>query len=127
MAGPVSRLTSSTSCWPARPKLRSTTAKRSSTRVSIGWSRRVGYWVHPVLRLVGPLPATAWLASSCTARRCRCWIGSISVSRPANSWRCWARVKAIVTVDRPYPRHRDDPVLQTLRREILELMGFGGA
>lgn len=29
--------------------------------VAIGWSRRVGYWAHPVLRLVGPLPATAWL------------------------------------------------------------------
>jgi NitT/TauT family transport system permease protein len=29
--------------------------------VGIGWSRAVGYWLHPVLRLVGPLPATAWL------------------------------------------------------------------
>jgi len=29
--------------------------------VSIGWSRAVGYWAHPVLRLLGPLPATAWL------------------------------------------------------------------
>jgi NitT/TauT family transport system permease protein len=29
--------------------------------VAIGWSRAIGYWVHPVLRLVGPLPATAWL------------------------------------------------------------------
>ncbi len=29
--------------------------------VAVGWSRAVGYWVHPVLRLVGPLPATAWL------------------------------------------------------------------
>jgi NitT/TauT family transport system permease protein len=31
------------------------------TGVGIGWSRAVGYWVHPVLRLIGPLPATAWL------------------------------------------------------------------
>jgi NitT/TauT family transport system permease protein len=31
------------------------------TGIAIGWSRAVGYWVHPVLRLVGPLPATAWL------------------------------------------------------------------
>jgi NitT/TauT family transport system permease protein len=31
------------------------------TGVAIGWSRRVGYWVHPVLRFIGPLPATAWL------------------------------------------------------------------
>jgi NitT/TauT family transport system permease protein len=29
--------------------------------VALGWSKRVGYWVHPVMRLVGPLPATAWL------------------------------------------------------------------
>ena len=29
--------------------------------VSIGWSRAVGYWLHTVLRLIGPLPATAWL------------------------------------------------------------------
>ncbi|MBE7244038.1 MAG: ABC transporter permease, partial [Actinomycetospora chiangmaiensis] len=29
--------------------------------VAIGASRAVGYWAHPVLRLVGPLPATAWL------------------------------------------------------------------
>lgn len=29
--------------------------------VAIGWSSAVGYWIHPVLRLVGPLPATAWL------------------------------------------------------------------
>jgi NitT/TauT family transport system permease protein len=29
--------------------------------VAIGWSRAVGYWMHPVLRFVGPLPATAWL------------------------------------------------------------------
>jgi NitT/TauT family transport system permease protein len=31
------------------------------TGVAIGWSRAVGYWLHPVLRLIGPLPATAWL------------------------------------------------------------------
>jgi NitT/TauT family transport system permease protein len=31
------------------------------TGVSIGWSQRIGYWVHPVLRFIGPLPATAWL------------------------------------------------------------------
>jgi NitT/TauT family transport system permease protein len=31
------------------------------TGVAIGWSRLAGYWIHPVLRFVGPLPATAWL------------------------------------------------------------------
>jgi sulfonate transport system permease protein len=31
------------------------------TGVSIGWSRSIGYWVHPVLRFIGPLPAAAWL------------------------------------------------------------------
>ena len=29
--------------------------------VAMGWSRLVGYWAHPVVRLIGPLPATAWL------------------------------------------------------------------
>lgn len=29
--------------------------------VAMGWSRAAGYWIHPVLRLIGPLPATAWL------------------------------------------------------------------
>ena len=29
--------------------------------VAVGWWRSVGYWAHPVLRLIGPLPATAWL------------------------------------------------------------------
>jgi NitT/TauT family transport system permease protein len=31
------------------------------TGLAMGWSRAIGYWIHPVLRLVGPLPATAWL------------------------------------------------------------------
>jgi NitT/TauT family transport system permease protein len=31
------------------------------TGVAIGWSRHAGYWIHPVLRFIGPLPATAWL------------------------------------------------------------------
>ncbi len=31
------------------------------TGVAVGWSRRVGYWVHPVLRLIGPVPAVAWI------------------------------------------------------------------
>jgi NitT/TauT family transport system permease protein len=29
--------------------------------VAIGWSRTTSYWLHPVFRFVGPLPATAWL------------------------------------------------------------------
>jgi NitT/TauT family transport system permease protein len=32
-----------------------------ATGIAIGWSRAVGYWAHPVLRFIGPLPATAWL------------------------------------------------------------------
>jgi NitT/TauT family transport system permease protein len=32
-----------------------------ATGVAIGWSRAIGYWAHPVLRFIGPLPATAWL------------------------------------------------------------------
>ena len=29
--------------------------------VAIGWSRLAYYWGHPLLRFIGPLPATAWL------------------------------------------------------------------
>lgn len=31
------------------------------TGVWIGWSRAAGYWVHPVLRFLGPVPASALL------------------------------------------------------------------
>jgi len=31
------------------------------TGVSIGWSRAIGYWVHPIMRFIGPLPSIAWL------------------------------------------------------------------
>ena len=36
-----------------------------------------------------------------------------------------ARIKADIAVDRPYPRHRGDPKLAELRREILGLLGLG--
>ncbi len=29
--------------------------------VALGWSPRASYWGHPILRVLGPLPATAWL------------------------------------------------------------------
>jgi NitT/TauT family transport system permease protein len=32
-----------------------------ATGVAIGWSRAAAYWGHPILRVIGPLPATAWL------------------------------------------------------------------
>jgi NitT/TauT family transport system ATP-binding protein len=35
-----------------------------------------------------------------------------------------ARVKADITVDRPYPRHRGDAHLAELRRHILSLLGL---
>ena len=31
------------------------------TGVSLGWSRTFGYWVHPIMRMIGPLPSIAWL------------------------------------------------------------------
>lgn len=31
------------------------------TGIAIGWWKIAGYWLHPVLRFIGPLPATAWL------------------------------------------------------------------
>jgi len=35
-----------------------------------------------------------------------------------------ARIKGEFPVERPYPRHRDDPVLVALRRQILETLGL---
>jgi len=29
--------------------------------LAIGWSPKVGYWIHPLLRILGPVPATALL------------------------------------------------------------------
>lgn len=29
------------------------------TGLATGWTSRVGYWTNPVLRLIGPIPATA--------------------------------------------------------------------
>jgi len=29
--------------------------------LAMGWSRAVNYWLHPVLRVIGPVPATAWI------------------------------------------------------------------
>lgn len=34
------------------------------TGVAIGWSSGLGYWVHPVLRFLGPVPSTALLPLS---------------------------------------------------------------
>ncbi|KAA9002024.1 ABC transporter permease subunit [Affinibrenneria salicis] len=34
------------------------------TGVAIGWSQALGYWVHPVLRFLGPVPSTALLPLS---------------------------------------------------------------
>jgi len=31
------------------------------TGIAIGWWRAVGYWMHPILKFIGPVPATAWL------------------------------------------------------------------
>jgi len=38
-----------------------------------------------------------------------------------------ARIRAEITVDLPYPRHRDDPKLVELRRDVLGLLGVGDA
>ncbi|HEX9059784.1 MAG TPA: ABC transporter permease subunit [Clostridia bacterium] len=31
------------------------------TGISIGWNKTINYWVMPVLRMIGPIPATAWI------------------------------------------------------------------
>jgi NitT/TauT family transport system permease protein len=31
------------------------------TGIAMGWSKRAHYWINPILRTIGPIPATAWL------------------------------------------------------------------
>jgi NitT/TauT family transport system ATP-binding protein len=38
-----------------------------------------------------------------------------------------ARIKADIAVRRPYPRHRGDPYLADLRRQILNILGLDAA
>ena len=38
-----------------------------------------------------------------------------------------ARITAEIPIDRPYPRHRDDPVLVDLRHKVLDLLGMGSS
>lgn len=38
-----------------------------------------------------------------------------------------AQIKAELVVDRPYPRHRDDPYIVNLRHKALELLGLGAS
>jgi NitT/TauT family transport system ATP-binding protein len=38
-----------------------------------------------------------------------------------------ARIAAVLEVDKPYPRHRNDPDLIALRQRALELLGLGAA
>jgi NitT/TauT family transport system ATP-binding protein len=38
-----------------------------------------------------------------------------------------ARIKSEIRVDRPHPRHRDDPEIVRLRHRALEILGFGSS
>jgi NitT/TauT family transport system permease protein len=49
------------SLWLLSPAYLLGAAAGFLTGVAVGWSRIVGYWVHPVLRLIGPVPAVAWI------------------------------------------------------------------
>jgi NitT/TauT family transport system permease protein len=33
-----------------------------ATGVAAGWSRRVNYWVTPLIKLLGPIPSTTWIS-----------------------------------------------------------------
>lgn len=35
--------------------------------VALGWSRRFSYWGMPLLKLIGPVPATAWIPAPSTS------------------------------------------------------------
>ncbi|KNF09055.1 ABC-type nitrate/sulfonate/bicarbonate transport system, permease component [Gottschalkia purinilytica] len=31
------------------------------TGIAIGWNRKASYWINPLIKLVGPIPATVWI------------------------------------------------------------------
>ena len=72
--------------------------------VAIGWSRTVGYWAHPVLRLVEPLAATAWLPLAFFA---------FPSSHSASTF--------LIALATGFPRLAD------LRRDVLGLLGLDAA
>lgn len=49
------------SLWLLLPAYLIGAASGFLTGVAIGWSRSAAYWLHPVLRLIGPVPAVAWI------------------------------------------------------------------
>lgn len=53
------------------------------TGVWIGWSRIAGYWVHPLLRFLGPVPASACCRWPFSSRR--------QATRQPCSWWRWPR------------------------------------
>lgn len=36
------------------------------TGIAIGWNKKCNYWIGPVLRIIGPIPATAWIPIAIT-------------------------------------------------------------
>jgi NitT/TauT family transport system permease protein len=32
-----------------------------ATGIAIGWNSRFNYWIYPLLKVIGPIPATAWI------------------------------------------------------------------
>jgi NitT/TauT family transport system permease protein len=34
--------------------------------IAMGWNKRVNYWLTPVVRIIGPIPATAWIPIAMT-------------------------------------------------------------
>ncbi|MDR0322284.1 MAG: ABC transporter permease subunit [Treponema sp.] len=32
-----------------------------ATGISVGWSKRWSYWITPLIRIIGPIPSTAWI------------------------------------------------------------------
>jgi NitT/TauT family transport system permease protein len=37
------------------------------TGISVGWSKKTAYWIQPIIKILGPIPATAWIPIALTA------------------------------------------------------------
>src|SRR4051812_3953425 len=92
--------------------------------VPLGWPKIAGYQVHPVLRFVGPLPATAWLPLAFfmfpSSGSASVFLVALATGFPVAVLTCAGVNKAYYDI----LRHRGDPRLAGLQHQVLGLLAL---
>lgn len=50
------------------------------TGISIGWSKKLGYWLTPLMKMLGPIPASAWIPVALTVFPTSFWASTFLVA-----------------------------------------------